>query len=67
MFELMQDLGDMGESNAVIGRYVLNDTLEPSLRKASRHFLHRDTLMAASVAYQGNNLLSIICNANWPS
>ncbi|KIM25179.1 hypothetical protein M408DRAFT_74685 [Serendipita vermifera MAFF 305830] len=37
MFELLQDLGDMGEGNAVIG---------------SRHLLHRDTLMAASAAYQ---------------
>jgi len=37
-FELIEDLKDMGEGNAVIGR---------------RNFLHRDTLIAASAAYQG--------------
>lgn len=37
MFELIEDLGDMGENNAVIG---------------SRPFMHRDTLMAAAAAYQ---------------
>ncbi|KIP10408.1 hypothetical protein PHLGIDRAFT_497057 [Phlebiopsis gigantea 11061_1 CR5-6] len=36
MWELMDDLRDMGESNAVLGR---------------RHFLHRDTLTAASAIY----------------
>ncbi|KAG8821733.1 hypothetical protein FRC19_007340 [Serendipita sp. 401] len=39
MFELLEDLQNMGEGNAVIG---------------SRHLLHRDTLIAASAAYQGN-------------
>ncbi|KAG8825045.1 hypothetical protein FRC17_008878 [Serendipita sp. 399] len=38
MFELLEDLQDMGEGNAVIG---------------SRHILHRDTLIAASAAYKG--------------
>ncbi|KAG8822216.1 hypothetical protein FRC17_009618 [Serendipita sp. 399] len=37
MFELLEDLQDMGEGNAVIG---------------SRHILHRDTLIAASAAYK---------------
>ncbi|KIJ22748.1 hypothetical protein M422DRAFT_39940, partial [Sphaerobolus stellatus SS14] len=37
IFELMEDLGDMGEQNAVIER---------------RHFLHRDTLIAASAIYK---------------
>ncbi|PVF94775.1 S-adenosyl-L-methionine-dependent methyltransferase [Serendipita vermifera] len=37
MFELLQDLGDMGEGNAIIG---------------SRPFMHRDTLMAAAAAYK---------------
>jgi len=37
MWELMEDLRDMGESNAIIGR---------------RHFLHRDTLAAASAIYK---------------
>ncbi|KAJ4479124.1 S-adenosyl-L-methionine-dependent methyltransferase [Lentinula aciculospora] len=37
MWELMDDLRDMGESNAVIGR---------------RHIIHRDTLAAASAIYK---------------
>lgn len=37
MWELMDDLRDMGESNAVVGR---------------RHILHRDTLAAASAIYK---------------
>ncbi|KAJ3775694.1 S-adenosyl-L-methionine-dependent methyltransferase [Lentinula raphanica] len=37
MWELMDDLRDMGESNAVIGR---------------RHMIHRDTLAAASAIYK---------------
>ncbi|KAH7876413.1 S-adenosyl-L-methionine-dependent methyltransferase [Lentinula edodes] len=37
MWELMDDLRDMGESNAVIGR---------------RHIVHRDTLAAASAIYK---------------
>ncbi|TCD63880.1 hypothetical protein EIP91_004820 [Steccherinum ochraceum] len=37
MWELMEDLRDMGESNAVVGR---------------RHFIHRDTLAAASAIYK---------------
>ncbi|OCH94525.1 S-adenosyl-L-methionine-dependent methyltransferase [Obba rivulosa] len=37
MWELIEDLRDMGESNAVIGR---------------RHFIHRDTLAAASAIYK---------------
>ncbi|EPQ58979.1 S-adenosyl-L-methionine-dependent methyltransferase [Gloeophyllum trabeum ATCC 11539] len=37
MFELMEDLQDMGESNAIVGR---------------RNFIHRDTLAAASAIYK---------------
>ncbi|KAF8138313.1 S-adenosyl-L-methionine-dependent methyltransferase [Boletus edulis] len=37
MWELIEDLKDMGEGNAIVGR---------------RHFLHRDTLAAASAIYQ---------------
>ncbi|KAH8092461.1 S-adenosyl-L-methionine-dependent methyltransferase [Cristinia sonorae] len=37
MWELMDDLRDMGESNAVVGR---------------RHLIHRDTLAAASAIYK---------------
>ncbi|KAH7909452.1 S-adenosyl-L-methionine-dependent methyltransferase [Hygrophoropsis aurantiaca] len=37
MWELVEDLRDMGESNSVIGR---------------RHFMHRDTLAAASAIYK---------------
>lgn len=43
MWELLNDLRDMGESNAVIGR---------------RHILHRDTLTAAAAIYQGSFRLS---------
>lgn len=38
MWELLEDLRDMGESNAVVER---------------RHFLRRDTLLAASSIYKG--------------
>ncbi|TFK93637.1 S-adenosyl-L-methionine-dependent methyltransferase [Polyporus arcularius HHB13444] len=37
MWELLEDLQDMGESNAVVGR---------------RHIIHRDTLIAASAIYK---------------
>jgi len=37
MWELMEDIRDMGESNAIIDR---------------RQFLHRDTLAAASAIYK---------------
>ncbi|KZV70294.1 S-adenosyl-L-methionine-dependent methyltransferase [Peniophora sp. CONT] len=37
MWELLEDLQDMGESNAIVGR---------------RNFMHRDTLAAASAIYQ---------------
>ncbi|KAI0355402.1 S-adenosyl-L-methionine-dependent methyltransferase [Trametes cingulata] len=37
MWELMEDLQNMGENNAVVGR---------------RHFIHRDTLAAASAIYK---------------
>ncbi|KAI0082545.1 S-adenosyl-L-methionine-dependent methyltransferase [Panus rudis PR-1116 ss-1] len=37
MWELVEDLRDMGESNAILGR---------------RHFIHRDTLAAASAIYK---------------
>ncbi|KAF8076709.1 hypothetical protein FPV67DRAFT_1714822 [Lyophyllum atratum] len=38
MWELLEDLSDMGEANAIIGR---------------RHLIHRDTLAAASAIYKG--------------
>ncbi|KAH8118662.1 S-adenosyl-L-methionine-dependent methyltransferase [Phellopilus nigrolimitatus] len=41
MWELMEDLKDMGENNAILGR---------------RHFIHRDTLAAASAIYKGGRL-----------
>lgn len=41
MWELLDDLRDMGESNAVVER---------------RHFLRRDTLLAASSIYKGMRL-----------
>lgn len=37
MWELLEDLKDMGEGNAILGR---------------RHFIHRDTLAAASAIYK---------------
>jgi len=37
MWELIEDLQDMGEGNAIVGR---------------RHFMHRDTLAAASAIYK---------------
>jgi NADH dehydrogenase [ubiquinone] 1 alpha subcomplex assembly factor 5 len=40
MWELMDDLRDMGENNAIIGR---------------RNFIHRDTLSAASAIYTGKS------------
>ncbi|KAH0839776.1 S-adenosyl-L-methionine-dependent methyltransferase [Lanmaoa asiatica] len=43
MWELVEDLKDMGEGNAILGR---------------RHIMHRDTLIAASAIYQGNVELS---------
>lgn len=54
IFELLEDLKNMGEGNAVIGRYVFNPLLLILTdRYISRNFLHRDTLLAASAAYQG--------------
>lgn len=58
MFELVEDLRDMGESNAIIGRsaghppphLVIQANLPIHDR---RHFLHRDTLAAASAIYKG--------------
>lgn len=55
IFELMQDLSDMGEGNAVIGRFVFGFLSKGYLLiVTSRRHIHRDTLMAASAAYQGN-------------
>lgn len=57
MWELMEDLRDMGESNAVVGRYVDTYTSSTSVlrvrRCVRRHFIHRDTLAAASAIYKG--------------
>jgi len=54
IFELMQDLRDMGEGNAVVGRYAAPFSVRPTLTRNSRHLLRRDTLIAAAAAYQGN-------------
>lgn len=54
IFELLEDLKNMGEGNAIIGRYVFDPLLLILTdRYFSRNFLHRDTLLAASAAYQG--------------
>lgn len=56
MWELMDDLRDMGESNAVSDRQEISP-MYPRLSliyfPPRRLFLHRDTLLAASAAYQG--------------
>jgi len=56
MWELLDDLRDMGESNAIIGRWVLYNRLffhAKLMIDSSRHLLHRDTLAAASAIYRG--------------
>jgi hypothetical protein len=56
MWELLDDLRDMGESNAIIGRwatyyrFVFHAKL---MIDSSRHLLRRDTLAAASAIYKG--------------
>jgi NADH dehydrogenase [ubiquinone] 1 alpha subcomplex assembly factor 5 len=60
MWELMEDLRDMGETNAIIGRlfsmfHHLVD-LGILLFVPRRHFIHRDTLAAASAIYKGSLL-----------
>lgn len=64
MWELMDDLRDMGESNAVIGRCVLARVqLESCSTSSRRSFLHRDTLAAASAIYKGTKAIQspMIC------
>jgi len=59
IFELVEDLKNMGEGNAVIDRCVLpRCCLAQTDHYSSRNFLHRDTLLAASAAYQGEVQLS---------
>jgi hypothetical protein len=56
MWELLDDLRDMGESNAILGRWALYNrfVLHAKLMiNSSRHLLHRDTLAAASAIYKG--------------
>ncbi len=55
MWELLDDLRDMGESNAIIGRWALyyRFTHAKLTVDSSRHLLHRDTLAAASAIYKG--------------
>lgn len=56
MWELMEDLGDMGERNTVIGRSVPPKFLAPPLMPLSRRpFIHRDTLAAAAAIYKGSS------------
>ena len=55
IWELMEDLRDMGESNAVLGRLV-GDIVRflmviDNIRR--RSYVHRDTLAAASAIYKG--------------
>lgn len=55
IWELMEDLRDMGESNAVLGRLV-GDIVRflmviDNIRR--RNYVHRDTLAAASAIYKG--------------
>ena len=56
MWELLDDLRDMGESNAIIGRWALYNRFgfrAKLIIDSSRHLLHRDTLAAASAIYKG--------------
>jgi hypothetical protein len=56
MWELLDDLRDMGESNAIIGRWALYNRFvfhAKLMIDSSRHLLHRDTLAAASAIYKG--------------
>jgi NADH dehydrogenase [ubiquinone] 1 alpha subcomplex assembly factor 5 len=55
MWELLDDLRDMGENNAIIGRCALygRSTRSQLTTSLSRHILHRDTLAAASAIYKG--------------
>jgi NADH dehydrogenase [ubiquinone] 1 alpha subcomplex assembly factor 5 len=56
MWELLDDLRDMGENNAIIGRCVVHNlsTRTKLMARLSRHLLHRDTLAAASAIYKGS-------------
>ena len=55
MWELLEDLRDMGEANAVVGRCVvsMHECISESYWNYRRHFLPRDTLAAASAIYKG--------------
>ena len=56
MWELLDDLRDMGENNAIIGRCVVHNlfTRTKLTVRQSRHLLHRDTLAATSAIYKGS-------------
>lgn len=55
MWELMEDLQDMGEGNAVIGRYIATPKCywTELISMTRRNIMHRDTLAAASAIYKG--------------
>lgn len=62
MFELVEDLRDMGEGNAILGRYVSalalarfaeTETDWDARSGLRRTLLKRDTLVAASSIYEG--------------
>lgn len=56
MWELLEDLQDMGESNAVIGRYDHTHRAAVAITHrglSRRSQISRDTLAAASAIYKG--------------
>lgn len=71
MWELLDDLRDMGESNAIIGRWVLYYRFVCHAKlmiDLSRHLLRRDTLAAASAIYKGIvESYSLSALTNWTS
>lgn len=63
MFELIEDLKAMGESNAVLTRYpkhYFNAIFINLLYTFRRPFLKRDTLLAAASIYKGREAIYII-------
>lgn len=56
MWELMEDLRDMGESNAVLGRYVGCGLswFSTDCVSCRRPYVKRDVLLAAEAIYKGN-------------
>jgi hypothetical protein len=57
MWELLEDLRDMGENNAIIGRCAVRNWCYCAILMidSSRHLLHRDTLASASAIYKGRS------------